>query len=263
MKKFRHSLLLILGAIGVGLGQAARAADNPVTATAASIDWSQLQLSVIGVGGSAPAVEFFSYNTTLNSSSRFYPEGKETDSASSNNWTSIVQTEANAGESRASGLASSDILSGMVNAVGQANFASSSGSREVSFSFDGPGVLTVSVPYSISLNGTRSHCWHCYDIVSVNGNAYFDNFTGGSNDSYPNSSVSYSLHSYSWQSLPEPQSGDLVFGIVASGAGTGSLGVEFNILSVVPEPESYAMLLTGLGLMGAVLRRRQCRKGMA
>ncbi|ARO88962.1 PEP-CTERM sorting domain-containing protein [Nitrosospira lacus] len=28
----------------------------------------------------------------------------------------------------------------------------------------------------------------------------------------------------------------------------------------VPEPEAYAMLLAGLGLMGAVVRRRSMRK---
>lgn len=43
-----------------------------------------------------------------------------------------------------------------------------------------------------------------------------------------------------------------------SGVTSGSLGGIYtgSIAAVVPEPETYAMLLAGLGLMGAVVRRR-------
>ena len=47
---------------------------------------------------------------------------------------------------------------------------------------------------------------------------------------------------------------------MASEAGNGSLSVGFNLstnsVGVVPEAETYAMLVAGLGLMGAVVRRR-------
>lgn len=46
---------------------------------------------------------------------------------------------------------------------------------------------------------------------------------------------------------------------VANGTGTtGTIGV--TQISAVPEPESYAMLLAGLGLMGSIALRRQRRK---
>lgn len=48
-----------------------------------------------------------------------------------------------------------------------------------------------------------------------------------------------------------------------TGMTNGTLGGLYNgsiSVSAVPEPETYAMLLAGLGLMGAVVRRRSSRK---
>ncbi len=50
--------------------------------------------------------------------------------------------------------------------------------------------------------------------------------------------------------------------ITVTGISNGSSGAIFagQVAAVVPEPETYAMLLAGLGLMGAVVRRRSMRK---
>jgi hypothetical protein len=50
--------------------------------------------------------------------------------------------------------------------------------------------------------------------------------------------------------------------INVTGVTDGSLGGVYSgaIAAAVPEPETYAMLLAGLGLMGAVVRRRSTRK---
>ena len=40
-----------------------------------------------------------------------------------------------------------------------------------------------------------------------------------------------------------------------------NLSVNFQSAAPIPEPETYAMLLAGLGLMGAVVRRRQDNRG--
>jgi hypothetical protein len=48
-----------------------------------------------------------------------------------------------------------------------------------------------------------------------------------------------------------------------TGVTSGTLGGAYSgaiSISPVPEPETYAMLLAGLGLMGAVVRRRSMRK---
>ena len=46
------------------------------------------------------------------------------------------------------------------------------------------------------------------------------------------------------------------FGVLDSYYGDNSGGVSLSI-TAVPEPETYAMLLAGLGLMGAIARRRK------
>jgi hypothetical protein len=41
---------------------------------------------------------------------------------------------------------------------------------------------------------------------------------------------------------------------------SGAITVTYNYISAVPEPETYAMLLAGLGLMGVVVRRRKAKQ---
>ena len=259
MNKFGRRLGM-LSAIGLGLGlglsQAALAAESPTPVLAtATIDWSHLQLSVNGASDAIPTVVFSNYNTSLNSSITS-PEGSENHSIARNNWTSIAKTGMGGSSSDASGLASPNIFSGMANAVGTGTTVNISGNRSADFSFDGPGVLTVSVPYTISLAGVPTDCCN-FDSASLSGNASFNSFSSGGM-SNSNSGVSFSIDSFG--DLTSPRSGNLVFGIVASDAGTGSLSIGFNLstngVGVVPEPESYAMILAGLGLIGAVVKRR-------
>ena len=264
MDKIRHSLIAVLGSIGVGLSQAAIAVDEaaPVTATA-SIDWSQLKLSVTGVNDETPTVAYTNQNTSL-SSYASSPGQNENNTKSINDWTANANTNADAGISNASALASPLSFEG--NAVSMSGSASASGDRTVNFSVNGPGVLTVTVPYTISLTGDTSGCYYCYnnyDHVSVSGSAnFYSDANYGSSSS--NSNASFSLDNNYWSHSPQSQSGTLVFGIFASGAGNGSLQVNFDLsaqgASMVPEPESYAMLLAGLSLMGAVIRRRSMSK---
>jgi len=63
-------------------------------------------------------------------------------------------------------------------------------------------------------------------------------------------------------SLPYPYSGfyTLSFAGISKVVLTGNAGdwvVVDNVTAAVPEPETYAMLLAGLGIMGAVARRRR------
>lgn len=49
------------------------------------------------------------------------------------------------------------------------------------------------------------------------------------------------------------------FGLL-NGYGDNAAGFSVAAVSAVPEPESYAMLLAGLGLVGAIARRRKAQK---
>jgi PEP-CTERM motif len=255
MDKFRYSLIGILASVGVGLNQAAMADEDTDRTAKAIIDWSQLKLSVTGINDSLPKVTYTNQDTSL-SSSASSPGQSEENTKSINSWTTSANTNADAGLSSSSALASALSFEG--NAVSLSGSASSSGDRTVNFFVNGPGVITATVPYTISLTGDTSDCYYCYnyDHASVSGSAnFYSDANHGTSSS--NSNASFSLDNNYWSHSPQSQSGTLVFGIFASGAGTGSLDVNYNLsVSAVPEPESYTMLLAGLGLMGAVIRRR-------
>ncbi|SCX87847.1 hypothetical protein [Nitrosospira sp. Nsp13] len=252
MNKFRYGLVIGLGSISIGLSQGAIAA--PITA-AATIDWGKLQLVFTSLNDSGSAVTFGNYQTSL-SSHAGSNEMTENNSKSASNWTSTMETNADAGTAHADASASS--LSFLGNAMATNGSTTSSGSRTLDFSADGPGILTVTVPYTLSLTGD-SDCYYCYNHATVSGNASFNNYIENGSASNQ-SNVSYSLTDYYWNPSPDSQAGSLVFGVVTSGAGYGSLSVGFDLsaqtASVVPEPQTYAMLLAGLMLIGRIARCR-------
>lgn len=242
--------------IATGFSQSAVASEG-----SASLDWSQLQISVTGVGGSAPTVTLTDQITSLRSSASIPGQTPVNDSVSLPDWTSTEDTHAQTGETFSNALVSPQFLSGNVQATRElvepddAHHpveALSLGNRSANFSLDGPGTLTVSVPYTISIAGGQP--FNFFDAISatVSGSSSF-------NDSV-NDPVSFSLSSFE-DSSPRTQSGNLIFDIVAGAAGTGTLELGFTLSSQapvipIPEPESYAMLLAGLGLISAVGRRK-------
>lgn len=133
-------------------------------------------------------------------------------------WTSTANTHAQAGDTFANGLASPLSLSGNAQATPEPVEpdhthhpveALSLGSRSANFSLDGPGVLTVSVPYTISIAGGQPFNFFNAISATVSGNASFNSV---------NNSTFFSLSSFEGPS-PQSQSGNLVFDIAAGGSG--------------------------------------------
>jgi PEP-CTERM motif len=256
MDLLKRSLFVMSCSMVTGFSQSAVASEGT-----ASLDWSQLQVSVTGVGGSTPTVTLTDQITNLSSSASIPGQTPVNDSVSLPDWTSTGDTHAQTGDSFSNALASPQSLSGNVQATRElvdpddAHHpveALSLGSRTANFSLDGPSTLTVSVPYMIGIAGGQP--FNFFDAISatVSGNS---SFNGSVNDP-----VLFSLSSFE-DASPRTQSGNLVFDIVAGGAGTGTLEPGFTLSSQapvipIPEPESYAMLLAGLSLIGAITRRR-------
>ena len=166
----RSWLLVIACSTGTLLSPASFAADasTPGTATA-TIDWSKLQISVTGVDGTIPTVDFSGQSTSLNSYAQS-PGQYESNYKSLDNWIDTAQSNSDAGTAFANGLASQTDFSGTANSTPDGS-SNSSGNRAENFSFSGPGILTITVPYTISLTDTTSTCYYCYngDHASVSG----------------------------------------------------------------------------------------------
>lgn len=257
---FRRGLLALAYPLGIILNHSALAAQVPTDRATATIDWSQLKLSVTGIDDTIPNVTFSNQRTVLSSSAQS-PGLSESNSRSVNHWTDPVDTDADAGLTFAHTIASPTEFSG--SAVSSRNgYASASGNRTADFYFDAPGVLTITVPYTLTLTSELEACYYYCgtDQASIRGSASFNSYVNNGSAS-SSSNASFTLTNSYWQSSPESRSGTLVFGIFASGAGQGSLGISFNLatqgnVSPIPEPDSHGMLLAGLGLMATVVRRR-------
>src|SRR6185436_18429086 len=57
--------------------------------------------------------------------------------------------------------------------------------------------------------------------------------------------------------LPAPVVGPLVLTIHGINSGGGSYGGDINVTMPVPEPETYGMMIAGLGILAMLSRRRK------
>jgi hypothetical protein len=244
--------MFLLSVIGAGLSQNAAAIVYSQAQTKVVIDWEHFQLSVSGINNALPTVTYTNPLTSLFTYSDGYRN--YSDQTSVPNWATPVRASV-IGVLGAVSVASATTFSGLATKELPVDFAPEDdpfgstharGSRQIDYSIDGPGILTVIVPYSLSVSVLNSNLGRSYAEVSAHGD-----FQGLANIGDSNFDSSIRLNSNS------SKSGDLVLDILASGAGHGTLYVNFDVVSSVPEPETYAMLLTGLGLLGFIVRRRK------
>ncbi|NTV72039.1 MAG: PEP-CTERM sorting domain-containing protein [Azonexaceae bacterium] len=252
---------------------------NPLDGIAPTITWSNTSYDYnYGTSTSASAFGSYGASNTYN----YAPIGQANSSAAS-----ILNAAANAsisastsagtpsGQYSASGSASAtDLYSSKgFNAAAQSGtFGSSvfslSANTAVIFQANASTHATASVGYDF-LSGQNEYV-SAQAFLNVSGPGASGNGSQSSSDS-----ISSSIQNYYWgngfpanaQSLAS-LAGSFVNSSKGSLTGSFQLGVNVSgstnvvaaaAVAAVPEPESYAMFLAGLGLIGAVARRRQLR----
>jgi hypothetical protein len=240
--------MVVLSALSAGLSQNAAAENIQTTKAAVSLDWSHFQLSVTGQDGVVPNVEYTNALTTA-ATNRYVQE-------SASNWTETIRANSVSADEQAHALASPLILSVNTEATADTdidqNFVGTNATifRRVDYTIDGTGTIAISVPYMLSISG--SGCFHdCYSYQ----HAEIFAFTGFAFAS-PSADLNVRQHFVALHN-DGSKSGNLTFSINAGHAGHGYISLAINAVSAVPEPEAYAMLLAGLGLLGFIARRRQ------
>lgn len=120
------------------------------------------------------------------------------------------------------------------------------------------GYNVVNFPLDLGEAGTLNTVFTSVSLISFGA----DNAQGGGDDNVlktalvPSDGATQDQVTLTWD---QPITGGAYLSV--NGVVDGSLGGIYtgSIASAVPEPESFAMLLAGLGLMGAVVRRRSSR----
>ncbi len=108
------------------------------------------------------------------------------------------------------------------------------------------GTLSGQGANNASANKAQSAIW------------FLENETGGSSNSWATDAIA--AVNAGWTN---PASGLLRVHVLNLTDGAGGLRQDQLYVAAIPEPETYAMLLAGLGLMGFVARRRQRKLAVA
>lgn len=72
--------------------------------------------------------------------------------------------------------------------------------------------------------------------------------------------IQHGIIDYAFTSSPIALSGPLVLHLMGTSGSNASYSGTINVQSAVPEPETYAMMLAGLGFVGFMARRRKAAK---
>ncbi|MQA39363.1 PEP-CTERM sorting domain-containing protein [Rugamonas aquatica] len=118
----------------------------------------------------------------------------------------------------------------------------------------GPGVLSQSftavagTTYTLSFDLTHNPYSH---------GAGLDVFVGGNHYSFEGSTP---VTNYTFNFTTTGGTQALVFSSVGGDGYSGAVLDNVSVTAAVPEPETYAMMLAGLGLVGVIARRRKAAK---
>lgn len=220
------------------------------TSASAYIDWSSFNVQIVDTNltdGITAAITWTNQGSDVGSYEGFG------NYSSSSDWTSSI----NVAEGVANGFANAAVLQASFTGAPTALSANANAYRYGDFTVTDNTVLlftvdaSTSIDLPIPLNGS-AYAWSTLDVDGT-GALGFSNQHGGT------SKISWAAG----LGNPVTDSGQLTayFVNVSGGDINGTLRAgtyinSYGFIPAVPEPETYAMLLAGLGLMGFIARRR-------
>jgi len=245
---------------------------TPVSAASsgsATIDWDSLNIQLIDLSGGTNAPVLTWTNMYAQSSSdayTVYPYDYQSSNLSSNDFVTSLDTNATTANAQAS--ASHDVMAltastaaqpGIVpiNWGWQQNYAYASSYNSGDFTLTGYGLAIITIDWSVEGTGNLND-WSDYTYTSAYVSAnYWDNL-------YNNGSASSGYALYTANNGSYATSGSFAMSVLntnpngTNGYLSASVYSQSHSLSApIPEPETYALMLVGLGLVGFMARRRK------
>ena len=260
----RLSLAVLFSVFGFALSPSSYAAT-----ASASVDWSQLEMSVVGVPGFAsPSLLADSASLLTQGFAVAQPNNDplQIDTRETPNWTDAFVADVRGGNSRSVSSASQARLAVFASAPipnnppDFSNLADADATRSATFHIDGPGLVTFNVPYAVTVDGNLGD-FSDTAYGFVRGVATFGlSFGPGA---YNQGSATSFLDTANG-SITE-DIGTMSFGVYANQPGDIILSIDTFAFSqatsfFIPEPSSRLVLFIGLLMCCAVLATRYTKR---
>jgi len=232
----------LISALTVALfGLSAQAQAEMAPAAEASIDWSQFKVTLFDLDPADNIGPLLSWDDEQGSV--WAHDYNTWDHVSASDWTSPISASLGA----ASASADSDFF--LVASITGGGYGTSNTYRNGEFTLSAKTLAVFSAPAMAAINGSQGS--YAVAQLSVSGPGAF-----GSGHQNAHSLVD----AYDWDWGPVLSDSGILnvsFVNLTNGNLAGQFHASAYAAAPIPEPEAYALLLAGLGLVGWMARRRQ------